>query len=245
MGLGTFFFETAQGTSFLIDISARRPFSMFTTRDAAMVREMSLFEKLCDGKKCFLDIGSLYGIFSLTFTSINPNSQAYAIEPSPKCIRIMHRNLLLNPGHSIVPIQKAFGDKKGLLKMHYEWVHAIADHADHPGGSLEVETGTLDNFIHSYNISPDIIKIDVDGYEGPVLAGARDFLKAHDPLLFLELHGAWTERYGISTNTIAHQLKEMGYRVYDLELNEINDVAKAFSIFASRFVCSKNPLSLT
>jgi hypothetical protein len=45
----------------------------------------------------------------------------------------------------------------------------------------------------------DLLKIDVEGYEGHVLAGARGLLARERPILFLELHpGAIAAPYGVA-----------------------------------------------
>jgi hypothetical protein len=52
-------------------------------------------------------------------------------------------------------------------------------------GSVKVQQITLDSLSHW---RPDFIKIDVEGYEGVVLAGAGSILTGYLPTLFIELH---------------------------------------------------------
>jgi len=217
---------------------------MFTRKNADMVSEMKAFLQEAKGKKCFLDIGSHYGIYSLTFTAINPNGIAYAIEPSIKCQKVLRRNLVLNPKLNIKPVPKALGSGKEPINMHYEWVHLIADSNGSPSSTLQIETITLDQLVASEGIKPDLIKIDVDGYEGPVIDGATDYLSKNDPIIFLELHGKWVERYDYTTNQLAEKLSSFGYQFFDLELKQVTNISEAFSEFANRLICVKNIVDL-
>ena len=217
IGKGVVNFRLNDEISFKVDISARTPFRMFNEHDPDMQLEIQRFIELGRSKNCFLDIGSLHGIFSLSFCSINPTSAAYSIEPSPKGFDVLNRNATLNNTMNIHPVQIAFGAKEGQLKMHYEWIHLIANHNGNNSGH-SIPMTTLDHFIDLNGIIPDIIKIDVDGFEGDVISGARSFLKNHDPLIFLELHGEWIKRYNHLPLSIAHELQHHGYHFFDLNL---------------------------
>ncbi len=241
LGMGSKEFKFNSELSFPIDIAARGAFRMFSDNDPDMRLEMECFIQLSKGKKCLLDIGSLFGIFSLTFTAINENGKAFAIEPSPKCYKTLGHNSKLNSDKPIYLSNIALGSEKGILDMHYEWVHLIANHENLETPRLQVEMTTLDHFVESSKIRPDIIKIDVDGYEGSVIAGAKNFLNNHDPLIFLELHGEWIQRYAYSSTSIAESLIAHNYHFFDLNLKSIEDFESAFAVFANRIICTKDP----
>ncbi len=240
LGRGSKDFQLTNDISFPIDIAAKRAFQMFTDNDPDMRLEIERFVQLVRGKNCFLDIGSLYGIFSLTFTALNQNGKAFAIEPSPKCFKVLELNRKLNPDKDIIPINLALGPEQGQLDMHYEWIHLIANHNSPKQHPIQVEMITLDQFVESNEVKPDIIKIDVDGYEGPVIRGGHNFLSKSDPIIFLELHGEWIKRYSHTPDSIANTLKDYGYHFLDLDLQPIANEQVAFSIFANRIICVKN-----
>lgn len=240
LDLYTDHFDLRDEIQFQVDKTARKPFAMFTKKDQDMIREMDLFIELSANRKCFLDIGSLYGIFSLAFCSVSPLGTAYAVEPSPKCQKVLERNIRLNAKFNIRNSTCAIGSEVGRLSMHHEWVHYIADHSSFPA-SRGVPMTTLDDFVKDKGIKPDLIKIDVDGYEGPVIKGALNYLGKNSPIIFLELHGEWIERYGYHPNDLMVMLTDCGYQFFDLQLNHIDDNQKAFSIFANRIICTKNP----
>lgn len=78
--------------------------------------------------------------------------------------------------------------------------------------SAKVLMTSLDHFCASQAARPDIIKIDVDGYEGRVLEGATETLKRDRPFLLLELHKDKKLRFGVRRRDIAERLFEAGYR---------------------------------
>ena len=57
-----------------------------------------------------------------------------------------------------------------------------------------------------------LVKIDVEGFEGEAIAGGREVLSAHMPVVFLELHGAYLRRRGRDPAAVLGQLNDLGYR---------------------------------
>ncbi|MBS1544515.1 MAG: FkbM family methyltransferase [Bacteroidetes bacterium] len=67
-------------------------------------------------------------------------------------------------------------------------------------GSIEVDVVPCDALISEFGFF-DIIKIDVEGYEGNVLRGCRELL-SKNPKLMIELHGDEIVKYNSSINEI-------------------------------------------
>ncbi len=78
--------------------------------------------------------------------------------------------------------------------------------------SAEVLLTSLDRFCSDNAVSPDLIKIDVDGYEGKVLRGAKHLLSDTQPVILLELHKDAKQRDGISRTNCVGMLFAAGYR---------------------------------
>jgi FkbM family methyltransferase len=60
----------------------------------------------------------------------------------------------------------------------------------------------------------DLIKIDVEGAELPVLKGAIETLRRHRPILVLEVDPILMSRYGYKIGDIWTYLKALGYECY-------------------------------
>jgi FkbM family methyltransferase len=72
---------------------------------------------------------------------------------------------------------------------------------------------SLDHFCRERNVVPELIKIDVDGYEAKVIPGAMEVLSRHKPIVFLELHKKkFIARFGVTRRDIVKPLFDMGYQ---------------------------------
>ena len=226
------------GLHLAIDPRCRESFEWFCFRSIEMAAELDCFLAKSAGKTRFLDVGACHGIFSLAFTCGRPDATALAIEPSPLAQEILQLNVRLN-GTGIVPIRSAVGAAAGSLRMRLNWHHleAIAED-DGAGESIEVPVQTLDDLCTELNFRPDLVKIDVEGYEHSVLEGARDLLLRHRPTVFLEVHPGRLLELGRSSAALARLLEETGYHTRTLDGAMISARAFATRTAVFRVVCS-------
>jgi FkbM family methyltransferase len=232
------------GLTLCIHPEARNPFEHFADFDPELVEEMQSFMRLTAGKTCLLDIGAHYGIFSLVFAG-NPDSMAFAIEPSVSAYEILTYHQKANPNRLIKPFQIAFGEKSGTLKMQYastHLVHLTPLNVDLNEDTLEIDVVTVDSFVDRQGIKPDVIKIDVEGFELPVLKGALNVLSTYSPLIFLEVHTS-QEKYiaDYLVKDLVDFLYSLGYRFYDTSYRSIESPLKFLRILR-RIICSKEEL---
>jgi FkbM family methyltransferase len=79
-------------------------------------------------------------------------------------------------------------------------------------GESKVSTITLDSLVYSKNIQNiDLLKIDVDGYDGEVLKGSKASLKQFKCPVIFELHPILLHETGNDINDIFETLVEIGY----------------------------------
>jgi len=80
-------------------------------------------------------------------------------------------------------------------------------------GKITVHAVPLDEIISSEE-PPDVIKIDVDGYDGRVLAGSLGTLRKHKPAIIFEWDPALCEKTGNDWSEHFELLKNAGYTRY-------------------------------
>jgi len=213
---------------------SREPFEWFCFRSPEMVRELDLF--LAESRGCLrlLDVGACHGLFALAFTCGGAERSALALEPSEVAFDILSANASLNcrptangdRGGAIEPLQVAAGDGGGTVAMRREWHHLKAVAADrNEEGAVLVPLTTLDRLCAEWDFVPDLIKIDVEGYEAAVLRGAEGLLREHRPKICLEVHPADLASLGESALDLYERLAALGYGCTDLSGRRLSRAA--------------------
>ena len=103
---------------------------------------------------------------------------------------------------------------------------------------------SLDHFCATNDLSPDLIKIDVDGYEGKVLAGAQAVLRESQPIVLLELHTNDMLRDGSTRRSVAAQLSDAGYRFLMITDHHRREACDLVAFDASNPVLDRNEVDM-
>lgn len=133
-----------------------------------------------------IDAGAHIGTHALLMSElVGPSGRVYAFEPQRKIYRELHQNLRLNRTNNVVPLRFALGDRNQVIRM------APARTGNEGGtgigsGGDPVELRTIDSFAFC-NVS--LLKVDVESYEDPVLAGAAELLRTQAPSVIVEIMG--------------------------------------------------------
>ena len=172
----------------------------------------------------FVDIGANLGLFSLVAAHlVGPRGRVHAFEPSAKTFGRLRANVDLNRFGNVTLHDIALSDSAGRREM----VMAI-DGMDawnslaqpYMGGNYTTETittETWDAFAEANRLGTGVtlMKIDVEGWEAPVLAGARRMLSKPDaPVLQVEFTDDAAKAAGHSCESVYRMLEEFGYRLY-------------------------------
>ena len=122
-------------------------------------------------------------------------ARVVSIEPGPLAERIEH------PAEVI---RAAVGDKPGRCSMRDGTENTGQRHVI-PGDDVEVIT------IDSLDLSPDFIKLDVEGVEHAAIIGGEQTIRTHKPVLMIEENGL-CERYGVRHGSAGALLESWGAR---------------------------------
>jgi FkbM family methyltransferase len=154
--------------------------------------ELDLFRLAATKSKTIVDVGANIGLFSvLAAQNARVGGVVHAFEPVPENIEYFKRNAGLNDISSKLQLNElAVGDKKGSLTL-YISKEDIAIHSAskaHASGksSISVPMVSLDDYVKENKLKIDLLKIDVEGYDGFVLKGASEMIRTSTPTIFIE-----------------------------------------------------------
>ena len=117
---------------------------------------------------------------------ISARGRVYAFEPQRKVYRELPHNIALNDLNNIVPLRYAIGSEVGVVEMNPPRDGYHEGGVQIGAGGEQAELRTLDSFGFE-NVS--LIKIDVEGHENQVLAGAANLIRASKPAILIEILG--------------------------------------------------------
>lgn len=185
--------------------------------------EVTSFINLAKDKVCLLDVGASRGVYSCIFNKINPDGIAYAFEGSAQsCAAITElaeKNLITD---QIKVNECMVGDHNGKGLFSLESCGYVQILENETLKKVEKNIISLDSFCLENNLTPDFIKIDVEGYEFEVIKGSQSILKEFSPVILLELHLSYLDQRGIYPEKILKFLTESSYQISDIQNNPIS-----------------------
>lgn len=134
-----------------------------------------------------VDAGAMIGNHAAFLAAFVPHAAIHAFEPVPANVELLRRNLAPFPKATVHPV--ALSDRPGRLPMELEpgnLGHSVV----RARGSLWVDAVTLDSLELD---DVRLLKVDVEGMEPQVLAGAHATIARWRPLIVIE---DWQQEYG-------------------------------------------------
>lgn len=185
-----------------------------------------LLQRVLRPGDAFVDVGANLGLVTLLASRLcGPTGCVVACEPNPALGERLAANVRRNDLANVRLVREALGDARGTARLHL--------YGGHPGwGSLttvgpegaaatavyDVPVALGDDVLRAVPAHhPLVIKIDVEGFEVPVLRGLRGTLAARQPLVILEVADAHQRRAGFSAAQLRAEIERIGYRGYAIE----------------------------
>jgi FkbM family methyltransferase len=165
----------------------------------------------------FIDVGANIGFYSLLASSANAGAPVVAFEPHPVASRWLRENARINSFGNIQIREVASGSETGsaMLTSDLGERNRIVVGSDGNNAMVAVRVVTLDDELAELGIDPSsvaLVKIDTEGFEANVLAGARRLLDSRPgPVWMVELTNLGT-RYGSEDAAVYAKFAERGYR---------------------------------
>jgi FkbM family methyltransferase len=176
-----------------------------------------------------IDAGAHVGTHTLTLSRlVGPRGRVLAFEPQRKLHRELVHNLRLNGIANVSAIRCALGDVIARVRMRAPVPGNEGGTAVGRGGDA-VAMRTIDSLAVE-NIS--LMKIDVEGYEDQLIAGATRTLARQLPTLVIEIQGGHV--YDTAPARVKRQidntraaLEKLGYEVQHIETHDYLATARA------------------
>lgn len=144
-----------------------------------------------------LDVGANRGTYSMLMASVC--RRVIAFEPQPDLAEELSRRAPSNLKVEHLAVSNRSGTARffidtraGMIGMASSLMELDDLHATGEFREVEIETVTLDEYCKANNVRPDLIKIDVEGWEPNVLEGAVTLIETVRPSLLFEF---WESHY--------------------------------------------------
>lgn len=170
-----------------LTISHSRLLAEKPTGAAALVNAMGMYDfhnmnllklVLARQPSTFLDIGANIGTYTLVASEVETAS-VVSLEPHPVTYAMLVRNVQRNGRKNIVCFNFAASNHNGqvdLTDRPDESINRVVGHTERAESLISVTCRTLDAMCQEEGFQPDVVKIDVEGYEVCVLAGFMEML---------------------------------------------------------------------
>lgn len=126
-----------------------------------------------------LDVGANAGYFSVVAAKLGgPRSRIVAFEPNPKLADMIVESIPLNPDLNIVLERAGCGDQADVMTLYLSpydrnsGLSTLRTDLFPDATTTEVPVVRLDDYCIEHDLRPDLLKIDVEGFEPQVLRGA-------------------------------------------------------------------------
>jgi FkbM family methyltransferase len=157
----------------------------------------------CKSFRTAVDIGAHIGHWSLGM--LDRFATVHAFEPVREHRECFAANVPADPTLTMHPF--ALGSHVGQVRIARAAGNSGASHIGEHGDLVEMVT------LDSFNLDDvDLIKMDVEGYEAEVIAGARETLLRCKPIVCCEQKRDFACKYGLKADAATSALKALGMR---------------------------------
>lgn len=205
--------------------------------------EMSFVMHFLRPGELFVDVGANVGAFTVLAAGV-AGAQVVAFEASPDTYEMLARNLRLNNfGDRVNAIQAAAGRSEGTTKFSSGLgTESCVASAANINGAVTVHMTTLDKVLVAH--PPTLLKVDVEGFETEVFAGATRTLRQPELRAIIVERNDSGSRYGFDEEPLHREIQQCGFVpcTYDPFARRLSETAGATSgnIIYTREVITAN-----
>ncbi|NER05403.1 MAG: FkbM family methyltransferase [Okeania sp. SIO3C4] len=154
--------------------------------------------------------------------SIFPQSTVFSFEMNPESYIALHKNINLNK-HLGIPatqcLNVGLSNKTNLQERVFTRGFTLREDRNSENLSAEnssvIDIISIDDFCRISGFQPNLIKIDVEGYQAKIIPGSIDTIEKAKPIIILEFDSQKTLKYFNTTNKqITKPLFDLKYQCY-------------------------------
>lgn len=202
--------------------TTRRVLQAIVNRSIGETRVHAAISKVTRPGDCAWDVGANVGVYTQQLLNgVGPSGHVVAIEPVPENAAILRA---LGVGSRLTVIEAALADTDGKTSLVVSGESGETSHiGSGPGEGLMVRMVRGDYLVAEEGIpSPDVLKIDVEGFEGDVLDGLPTALRSIRDVV-VEVHFSALSDRGRAREPlrIIALLRDAGFSVRWLDMSHL------------------------
>lgn len=162
-----------------------------------------------------VDIGANIGFYSLLAASqIGKSGRVIAFEPSVDNCALLKMSLAANNFENVNIHQMAVADVNGIVGFHMGDSNGSIIRSNAGTLPFQVPAVRLDTFLRD-EARIDLIKMDIEGAEGMALAGMKELVRRHRPIIFTEFSpDALRHHSEVTAEQYLREYDELGYHIH-------------------------------
>ena len=179
---------------------------------------VKLIQSLLKAGMLFIDAGANVGEYTLLAAGLG--ATVHSFEPDPETFGLLRRNVAVNSLAHVSLNQSALGEHCGTTTFYLGRPFDVAvgsmRWSEKRPTPCQVECQALDVYAKENCVTrADLIKVDVEGAELQVLAGAHSLLSGRSkPYIVVEFSEPNQRQFGYSTSELAEYLRSLGYDLF-------------------------------
>ena len=170
------------------------------------------------------DVGAHMGFFTLKVAK--QVKEVIAFEPDPWNFKFLLTNIRYNDLLNVKAFDYALGDSECDVFLERGYGYCRTRITERNTG-YKVRMEPLDTLVKWLGTTPDVIKMDVEGYEMKVLNGARSILARFKPKLIIAAY-----HYPTESEDVVNYLSELGFRCFIYHIPLVIQKSKETYVYA-------------
>ena len=186
--------------------------------------ELTVVAALINKGEVFFDVGANVGGYTLTASRIVGDTGAvHAFEPSSRTYRLLLRNIQMNGAKNVTLNHVAVQERGGEVDLFVNRESGLTSLGKTDRGQVlgteRVSSVSLDEYARKHSLTDlDLLKVDVEGFEGHVLRGGKELIERASNLgIMCELADKNVRPLGLSITTVLDWVRDRGYEVWEID----------------------------